>query len=700
MRLLPAEGSKIPRWRMAGTYIAMLLLAALFLARLFTLQILEGNTYIEAARENRITNVRLPAPRGVIYDRNGSLLVRNLPAYNVMVTPALLPDSQAEVETIYARLSALTSVPVSREGGRGARCLDERGIRQLVEERASILPYEAWPVACDVGETIARILREQQVDMPGVSIEAEPTREYSTGALTSAFLGYLGPIPESLKDTYEALGFVTDRDRIGYSGIEATYQPVLAGTNGFKQIEEDVAGQPLREVGELLQPAPGNSLKLTIDTRLQAAAETALRNGMEQLNLLAGEVRTPLGVIIAMNPQTGEILALVTLPTYDSNQILQTYNALINDERGKPLVNHAVSSTFPPGSTFKLVTAVGALNEGVITLDQTIFDRGKITITNAYSPNDPGLNKEFVCWNRLGHGRVSFLDAIAFSCNVYFYEVGGGHPEAPIRDGGLGIDQINRYAHALGYGAQLGLELLAEEGGLIPSRDWKRITLGESWSTGDTYNTATGQGFVQATPLQVLTSVSTIANGGKVMWPHLVEQVLDGEGNLVRAVEPCVLWDLTDGMITPVDQIGSCRDLPESILGQLDVREFTPDLEVRPEVLASVREGMRLVVTKGTASEYAQVGATDQNAELISSAGKTGTGEFCDKLANEQGLCIPGAWPAHAWYTAFAPYENPEIAVVAFVYNGTEGAPTSGPIVKQVLEAYFSLKAIDAARQG
>ncbi|MCJ7677926.1 MAG: penicillin-binding protein 2, partial [Anaerolineales bacterium] len=693
MRLLPAEGSKIPRWRMAGTYIAMVLLIALFLARLFTLQILEGNTYLEAARENRITNVRLPAPRGVIYDRNGSLLVRNLPAYNVMVTPALLPDSQAEVETIYARLSALTGVPVSRGGIPGARCLDERGIRQLVEERASILPYEAWPVACDVGETVARILREEQVDLPGVSVEAEPVRDYSTGALTSAIIGYLGRIPASLEQEFEILGFVADRDRIGFSGIEAAYQPVLAGSNGFKQVEEDVAGRPLREVGEVSQPTPGYSLKLTIDTRLQAAAETALRNRMESINRFAGEVRTPLGVVIAMNPQTGEILALATLPTYDNNDILKSenyYNSLLNDERGKPLVNHAISSTFPPGSTFKLVTAVGALNEGVITLDQTIFDPGKITIKNAYYPNDVSQDKDFVCWDRLGHGRVSFLYAIAFSCNVYFYEVGGGHPDAPIRDGGLGIDQINRYAHALGYGAQLGLELLAEEGGLIPSRDWKRITLGESWSTGDTYNTATGQGFVQATPLQVLTSVSTIANGGKVMWPHLVEQVLDGEGNLVRAVEPCVLWDLTDGVITPVDQIGSCRDLPDSILGQLDVREFTPDLEVRPEVLASVRAGMRLVVAdrNGTAYEHARIGVDQDNpAELISSAGKTGTGEFCDKLANEQGLCIPGAWPAHAWYAAFAPYENPEIAVVAFVYNGAEGALTAGPIVKQVLEA-------------
>ncbi len=698
MRLLPAEGSKIPMWRLLVTYAAMAAVAVAFVGRLFSLQILQGATYLEAARENRITNVRLPAPRGVIYDRNGSLLVRNLPAYNVMVTPAFLPDSEAETEMIYARLSELTGVPISQEGEKAARCVAGRGIRQLVEERASIAPYEAWPVACDVSETVARVLREQQVDLPGVSIEAAPVRDYTTGALTSAVLGYLGPIPASLAQQLEELGFVADRDRIGYSGIEAAYQLVLAGSNGFKQVEEDVAGRPLREVGEVRQPTPGNSLRLTIDTRLQAAADTALRNRMEFINRFAGEIRTPLGVVIAMNPQTGEILALATLPTYESNRLARFipqdyYQELIDDERGKPLVNHAISSTFPPGSTFKLVTSVGALNEGVVTPQQTIVDPGKITIQNAFFPNDPGQSKDFVCWKRDGHGRVDFVHALAFSCNVYFYKIGGGFPGEMIRDGGLGIDQIFRYAYALGYGAPLGLELLAEEGGLIPSRDWKRITLGESWSTGDTYNSATGQGFVLATPLQVLTSVSTIANNGKVMWPHLVQEVLDGEGNTVQTVEPCILWDLLDGAITPVEDIGNCRDLPESILSQLEAREFTPDLDVQPEVLERVREGMRLVVTEGTAEDYAQL-------ENISSAGKTGTGEFCDKVANDKGLCIPGQWPTHAWYAAFAPYENPEIAVIAFVYNGAEGAITAGPIVKQVLEAYFNLKAIDAARQS
>jgi penicillin-binding protein 2 len=712
MRLLPAEGSKIPSLRMAVTYAVMAGIGIAFVAQLFSLQIVQGTSYLEAARENRITNIRLPAARGVIYDRNGSLLVRNLPSYNVLVTPEYLPDSEAEVEAIYARLSALTGVPVvTSVKTPGARCLDERGIRQLVEERASIAPYEAWPVACNVGETVARIIREQQVDMPGVSIEAQPVRDYTTGALASAILGYMGPIPDSLKDTYEALGFVVDRDRIGYAGIEAAYQTLLAGSNGFKQVEEDVAGNPLREVGEVKQPTPGYSLRLTIDTRLQAAADTALRNQMEFVNRYAGEVRTPLGAVIAMNPQTGEILALTTLPTYDSTRFtpnipLDYYEELIGDTRGKPLVDHAISSTFPPGSTFKLVTSVGALNEGVIDPNARIFDPGKITIHNAYYPNDPGQDKDFFCHDRAGHGWVDFLHALAFSCNVYFYEVGGGFPNGPMRPGGLGIDDLYRYAHALGYGFPLGLDLPAEEGGLIPSKDWKRITLGESWSTGDTYNTATGQGYVLATPLQVLTAAATIGNNGKVMWPHLVDEVLDGEGNVVKQIEPCVMWDLLDGVVTPVDEIGSCRDLPTSITDQLESRPFTPDLDVKPAVIELVREGMRMVVAynengrTGTAYNYARIGARQpSDPELISSAGKTGTGEFCDEVASEKGLCVPGAWPSHAWYVAFAPYENPEIAVIAFVYNGTEGAVTSGPIVRQVLEAYFNLKAIDAARQ-
>jgi penicillin-binding protein 2 len=242
----------------------------------------------------------------------------------------------------------------------------------------------------------------------------------------------------------------------------------------------------------------------------------------------------------------------------------------------------------------------------------------------------------------------------------------------------------------------LGIDLPGEEDGLIPSPYWKRINLGENWSDGDTYNAVTGQGYVLATPLQVLTSISTLANGGKVMWPHLVQEILDGEGNVIQRYEPCVLWDIADGVLTPLESIGAnCPTLPDEIREtiQSSRQEIgTPDVLVEPWVIEQAQEGMHLVTQEGgTAYGYG-------NLETISSAGKTGTGEFCDKVAQEKGLCIPGQWPTHAWYIAYAPYENPEIIVAAFVYNGGEGAVTSGPIVRQVLDAYFELKAIDVAR--
>jgi len=259
------------------------------------------------------------------------------------------------------------------------------------------------------------------------------------------------------------------------------------------------------------------------------------------------------------------------------------------------------------------------------------------------------------------------LNAIDLSWNIYFYKIGGGFP-GEVEGDGLGIERIGTYARAIGYGNPLGIDLPGENPGLIPDPDWKRITQGESWSTGDTYNATTGQGYVVATPLQVLNSVATLGNGGRVMQPHMVSDILDGEGNIVEHFDPVVRWDLSDGVITP----------------------DTPDRLIQPWVIPLVQEGMRRVVTEGTAADYAQL-------EAISSAGKTGTGEFCDAVANARGLCIPGEWPTHSWYAAYAPFEDPEIAVVAFVYNGGEGAVTSGPIVRQVMEAYFELRAIDAA---
>ncbi len=693
----------IPATRIRITYVIIIVILLVFIGRLFSLQIIQGEAYREIADENRFDEVSLPAQRGVIYDRNDFQLVRNIPEYRIMVTPALLPDSKAEQELIYKRISDLTGVPLDQEGPPAAPCVPGRGVLQLVDEGLTNRPFDAWPIACDVDETVARVLREEQIDLPGVSVIAVPVRDYTTGELTAATIGYLGPIPAGLADYYEEQGFLKERDKIGYAGIEVgflgMYQEILAGQNGLKLVERDVAGQYLRDVGTFTQPIPGNNMRLTIDTRLQAAAETALRNRMDFINRYYGEERTPLGVVIAMNPQTGEILAMVSLPTYENNRFARFipqdyYQQLEDDTRGSPLTNHAIASEFPPGSTFKMVTAIGALNEEVITPSRTLFDPGKITIENKYFPQDPGKAKDFVCWNRDGHGDVDFVHGIAWSCNVYFYKIGGGYP-GEIEDGGLGVTGINKYAPALGYGAPLGIDLPGEEDGLIPDEDWKRINLGENWSTGDTYNTVVGQGFVAATPLQVLTSIATLANGGRVMWPHIVDEILDGEGNIIQSYEPCVLWDIGDGVLTPLEEIGeNCPTMPPELRDLVqNSRSESPDVLVDPAVIEFAQTGMLLVVTDpdGTAHGRADL-------DTISSAGKTGTGEFCDKVVYQQGLCKPGEWPTHSWYVAYAPFENPEIAVIAFVYYGGEGAVTSGPIVRQVLEAYFEIKSIDAAR--
>ncbi|NOR89173.1 MAG: penicillin-binding protein 2 [Anaerolineales bacterium] len=694
---------RIPAIRIRMTYIIIIVILLVFIGRLFSLQIIQGEAYREIADENRFDEVSLPAQRGVIYDRNDFQLVRNIPEYRIMVTPALLPDSNAEQELIYKRISDLTGVPLDQDGPPAAPCVPGRGVLQLVDEGRTNRPFDAWPIACDVDETVARVLREEQIDLPGVSVIAVPVRDYTTGELTAATIGYLGPIPAGLADYYEEQGFLKERDKIGYAGIEVgffgMYQEILAGQNGLKLVERDVAGQYLRDVGTFTQPIPGNNMRLTIDTRLQAAAETALRNRMDFINRYSGEERTPLGVVIAMNPQTGEILAMVSLPTYENNRFARFipqdyYQQLEDDTRGSPLTNHAIASEFPPGSTFKMVTAIGALNEEVITPSRTLFDPGKITIENKYFPQDPGKAKDFVCWKTEGHGDVDFVHGIAWSCNVYFYKIGGGYP-GEIEDGGLGVTGINIYAPALGYGAPLGIDLPGEEDGLIPDEDWKRINLGENWSTGDTYNTVVGQGFVAATPLQVLTSIATLANGGRVMWPHVVDEILDGEGNIIQSYEPCVLWDIGDGVLTPLEELGAnCPTMPTELRELVqNSRSESPDVLVDPAVIEFAQTGMLMVVTDpdGTAHGYADL-------DTISSAGKTGTGEFCDKVVYQQGLCKPGEWPTHSWYVAYAPFENPEIAVVAFVYYGGEGAVTSGPIVRQVLEAYFEIKSIDAAR--
>jgi penicillin-binding protein 2 len=708
--------------RIAVVYGIVFATFAALLARLLTLQIYGTDIWQAQAVENFTRAISVPAARGIIYDRNGYVLARNVASYNIMITPAELPDDDSDIQQIYREISRLTGVPVggpvTDESLASAKlfapCVPGPGIAQLVGLQDTLAPYSPAKVACNVSQETARIIRERTVDWPGVEVEIEPIRDYPTGSLTAPLVGFLGPIPASLEAEFLAAGFVPNRDKIGYSGVEASLQDILAGTNGRRVVQVDVAGAELRNLEPPVAPRPGHNVFLTLDTRLQAAAEASLLQEVNFWNTYFGRIRISSGVVIAMNPQTGEILAMVSWPAYENNRMARIipayyYQQLSQDPR-HPLLNNAISAEFPPGSVFKLPTATGAYNERVVTLDKVISAPGQLLLCEQFSPNDPCTDRNtrpFVDWifdtNPDGFGQIDFLRCIAYSSNVCFYKLGGGF-EDEIPEG-LGIFRLRQYARALGYDEPSGIELLGEEDGLIPDPDWKRINTGENWSTGDTYIASVGQGYVLATPLQVLMSGATVANHGRLMQPTIVREVTDGEGK-VRS------WWFNSAELTATEAPAE---------GSRQISPFGPDLKwdvtqrsliqgfsceegfctetgtskpIARETIDAVRTGTRMAVTelRGTLNDVFE-------GFPIAVAGKTGTAEYCDDVARAANRCQFGSWPTHAWTLAYAPYDDPEILVLAFAYNGGEGASVAGPIVARVIESYFELKSIDLATQ-
>jgi len=677
--------SGLERWRFTVVFSVIGIVFLAYVIRLFSLQIVNGQDYAAIAEENRVKEISTQTQRGNIYDRNGIVLAKNTAAYNVVITPAYLPLDTGTTEQIYRELSNLIGIPVTNglltdESAKTfTECQTDFGIKEIVTIGDTNAPYQAIKIKCNVTKEIAMEVSERSSSWPGVSIDEQPVRQYPTGYLTAEIIGFLGPITAENEEYYTNLGFVAGRDKVGFGGVEYSMDDTLLGKNGTRVVEVDNAGKEIRDIETPVNPVPGNSIELTIDMRLQQATKTILKDELNFWNTWLNKIQSQNGVVIAMNPKTGEILSMVSEPTYDNNRFERLipayyYNQLSNDPL-KPLLNHAISAQHPPGSVYKMVTAIGVLNEGVIAPKKEIPCPGTISIIQKYSENDPGVPREYVSYDRNGHGMCDFVKGVALSDDVYFYKIGGGY-EPDVMNGGLGVWRQEEYAKVLGYGRATGIELPGEVVGLIPDPTWKRIYRAENWSTGDTYITTIGQGYVLATPLQVLQSFAILANDGKYMQPTLIRNVLDSEGTVVKPFEPKLVWDITkDPLINILDE----NNKPT---GEKKV--------VEPWVIEEAQKGMREVVTNGT--------ATDILAGLdIPSAGKTGTAEYCDNVAQAKNLCQPEAWPAHAWYVGYAPYDDPEIVVIAFVYNGNEGSTVAGPIVKRVLEAYFNLKAIDEA---
>ncbi len=688
--------NKITNTRIISFAAVIGIVFLIFILRLFSYQIINGDIYVAQAVENRLREVSLAPTRGVIFDRNGIVLARNVASYNVVVTAANLPDDQGAIQDIIRSISVFIDVPISQseisQDNPFVPCVSDHGISQIIEYGEQSAPYRDVKIACNIDQVKAQIIQEKTMDWPGISLEIETVRDYPTGSLTASLIGFLGPISSLEEEYYTDRGFVTNRDKIGYAGLERFFESILSGKPGKRVVEVDVGGQIIRDAVPVIAPLPGQNIYTTIDTRLQQAAESILLGEIDGWNAYLGDLRITSGVVIAMNPQTGEILAMVSYPTYENNRMARVipayYYEQLNADVRNPLLNQAVGAELPAGSVFKLSTALGALNEGVVTPEQVITTPPEIQLANKYTPNDPGNSKTYVDWKDEGFGELDFIGGISNSSNVYFYQLGGGDAEE-LGTGipgevpeGLGICRLGTYARALGYGDYLGIELPDEADGIIPDPKWKRIAHGENWSTGDTYITSVGQGFVTATPLQILMSAATIANDGKLMQPTVIKQIADAEGETVLPFMPEMKWDIT------VDPVIDIYSDPTSA-GGCEAKLTGETTTVEPWVIEKIQEGMRAVVTQGTLEEsFANIG--------IAVAGKTGTAEYCDTFANEKGLCIPGSWPSHAWTLAYAPYDNPEIAVVAFAYNGGEGASVAGPIVRLTIDAYFELKNIDS----
>jgi len=750
---------QVPTWRVIVVYGVMVAVIVAVMYRLFNLQVATTDSWMKQAEDNYTLPISDVAPRGIIYDRNGVILARNVASYNVVITPAALPDDDADVQRVYRELSELINVPaggpVTEETLDFAKlfseCVPGPSIADMAALGASLAPFTPVKVTCNISEELARVIGEKSVDWPGVSIQIEPVRDYPTGSLTANVVGYLGPIPAAFQESYEARGYIARRDKVGYAGVELSLDEVLIGKNGSRVVQRDVAGEVLRNLEAPIAPAAGNNVVLTIDTRLQKAAEAALLDEVDYWNnRFFGYVRISSGVVIAMNPKTGEILAMVTYPTFENNRMARFipgyyYNQLSEDSR-RPLVNNAISAELAPGSVYKLTTATGAFNEGVVKPGDIIKTPGKLVLCTRFLPTDPctdNNSRPFVDWiyerngviNEAGFGALDFYHCIAYSSNVCFYKLGGGF-EDEIPEG-LGIFRLGEYARALGYGERSGIQLPGEGKGLVPSPKWKRINTSENWSTGDTYIASVGQGYVTVTPLQVLMSGATIANHGKLMQPTIVREVQDDEGRVIPAwFNPSQDDFSTYEMSNVIDKDGKTRSVwinpaePDKLFsappeGSYQISPFVPNLKwditetpmiqefscefgycdktgvvktVDPATVEAVRTGTRLAVTDSLGTLHKIF--TEQFPIPYAVAGKTGTAEYCDDVAAKAKRCQYGAWPTHAWTLAYAPFEDPEIIIVAFAYNGGEGGTVAAPIVARVMQAYFELKSIDIAQNS
>ncbi len=577
---------------------------ALLIARLWFLQINSGETYEKLANNNRVRVRDTVAPRGNIFDAKDRTVVTNRPSFNIVWNKEDAPHP----DEVIKRLAKILNEDIATLLARIRKAADNpRHIPVRLKE--------------DLDWNILAYIENNRFELPGVSIEVLPLRSYLFDGLASHNIGYLGEINKKELEEHPNENYQVG-DQIGKTGIESLYEPVLKGEKGRLYVEVDAHGFEQRRL-QGLEPLPGNDIQLTIDMDLQEIAQ----NSLEEMA----------GAIVAIDVNTGRVLALASSPSFHLEEFLggissDTWNQLLKDKL-HPLVNKAIKGQYPPGSTYKVVTALAALSEKVLTPDTIVYCSGSITFGN----------RRYRCWKRRGHGAVNLHRALAESCDVYFYQAGQK----------VGVDLLAEYARSFGLGSKTGIELANEKSGLVPTSTWKQKRFKEPWQKGETLSIAIGQGFCLTTPIQICNMMAALANGGTLYRPQFIDIIRDPEGAILKKFSPVVLG---------------------KVLGTKN------SLKLIREALVTAVNGKH-----GTGGASAM--------DTITVAGKTGTAQVV-RIAVYKGLKedeIPYKYRDHAWFTCFAPAEKPEIAVAVIVEHGSHGGSTAGPLAKKILEKYFNI---------
>ena len=587
--------------------LVIIFFIAVILARLWFLQIHSGSKYREKADNNRVRMLDIIAPRGNILDSEGRTIITNRPSFNIV----WVKEDSPEPDEVIKKLSLILHEEIAVLLNRVRESLDNpRHIPILLKE--------------DIDWKTLVYIENNHYDLPGVRIEVLPRRNYLFKDSGAHMIGYTGEINQ--KELEEWSANYQPGDQIGKRGLEKIYEEELRGEKGSLYMEVDAHGFEQREL-KGKEPLPGNDMQLTIDLDLQLEAEKAMEDKA--------------GAVVAMDVHSGRILAFVSAPPVHLEDFVggistKNWEALLNDIK-RPLVHKTIQGQYPPGSTYKIITALAGLSKGVINPNTVFYCTGSMAFGN----------RRYGCWKEGGHGPVSLHRALAESCDVYFYQVGLK----------VGVDALAEYANRLGLGHKTGIEFEYEKSGLIPTANWKKLFKGEPWQEGETLSIAIGQGFNLVTPLQVCQMTSVLANGGIVYKPFLVEKIIDPEGQVIKEFEPTV----------DVELIGMDK------------------------YLALIRDGLVGAVNDlhGTARA-----ARLKDIKDITVAGKTGTAQVVtmEKFKEVDEKDVAYKHRDHAWFTSFAPAENPEIAVTVLVEHGGHGGSAAAPVAQKVLERYFAKK--------